>query len=384
MFANPLGLCALLALVPLSNLPGDDVGGLLEPIRARHNLPALAAAAVRAGEIVAIGATGVRKVGASDAVTVEDKWHIGSCTKSMTASLAAMLVEDGKLKWDTTVGEVFPELRGVMRETWRGVTLEQLLTHRSGAPGNPPDDLWKAAWRARGTPVEQRKAFVGGLLGREPEAKPGTKFIYSNQGFAIAGAMIERIAAKPWEELLRARLFVPLGLKSGGFGAPGSPNHVDQPWGHVLSAGSIEPVPPGPAADNPVAIAPAGIVHCSIGDLARYAGWHARGARGDRPLLTETSFAKLHHAAEGQDYAMGWGVVQRGWAGGAALTHSGSNKMWYAVMWVAPEKDAAFVAATNIAGPEAEKACDEAVAALLGRVVPRDGRDTKDQSARGK
>ena len=63
---------------------------------------------------------------------------------------------------------------------------------------------------------------------------------------------------------------------------------------------------------------------------------------------------------------MGWLVVPREWAGGYALTHTGSNTMWFCVMWVAPEKGAAFVAATNVAGPAAEKACDEAVATLIG------------------
>jgi len=351
----------------------------LEQIRVAHRLPALAAAAVRNGELVAIGVTGVRKFGAEPTVTQEDRWHIGSCTKSMTSSLAGVLVEDKKIRWETAVGEVFPELAGKMKPAWRAVTLEQLLTHHGGAPANAPAALWRAAYRRTGTPLAQRLAFVGGLLAAEPEAASGSKFIYSNQGYAIAGAMLERVMKTPWEDLMRHRLFQPLGLSSAGFGAPGEDERnakssgrpraggatITQPWGHVASAGKLQPVEPGPDADNPPAIGPAGTVHCSIGDLARYAGWHAQSGSRGRGLLAPESFQKLHRAQPGDNYAMGWRVLERSWAGGTALTHAGSNTMWYAVMWVAPGKELALVAATNIAGPSAEMACDEAATALL-------------------
>ena len=92
------------------NAPGvpreaENLSPRLEKIRDAHRIPALAAAAVDEGEIVAIGATGSRRAGAGDSVFVDDIWHLGSCTKSMTASVCAMLVEDGKLRWDSTPGE---------------------------------------------------------------------------------------------------------------------------------------------------------------------------------------------------------------------------------------------------------------------------------------
>ncbi len=144
---------------------------------------------------------------------------------------------------------------------------------------------------------------------------------------------------------------------------------VDAPWGHRLRGAAIEPVPPGPGADNPPAIGPAGTVHCSIRDLARYAGWHARGTQAGKTFLSDAGFARLHLPVGPEQYAMGWGVTPRGWAGGAALTHTGSNTMFYAVVWIAPARDAAFVAATNLAGPAAEKACDDAVSTLVRRVL---------------
>ena len=345
----------------------DPVSQMLETIREKHNFPALAAAVVVDGKIVVTNAVGFRKNGGTEKVTVDDQFHLGSVTKSMTATVAAMLVEREKISWTTTIGEVFPELKSEIHPDYLGVTLEQLLSHRSGAPGNAPDDLWRKAWAANGTAAEQRLAFIKGILARKPEAKPGTKFIYSNQGYSIAGVMLEKATGKTWEDLLRAMLFEPLGMTTAGFGAPASVDKVDQPWGHTktIFSGS-EPVPPGPGADNPLAISPAGAVHCSMGDLAKYAAFHMAGERGESKLLKAESFKKLHTAvADNDDYALGWMVLKRAWANGRALMHNGSNTMFYVVVWMAPEKNCAVIVASNIGVDEAFEGCDEVAGKLI-------------------
>ena len=106
-------LCAGIACAQDST---ETMAPLLEEIRAKRQVPALAAAAVIDGRLAALGTTGVRKFGGREKVTDADLWHIGSDTKSMTASLAAVLVEEGKIKWDTTVAEVFPAFRSRMNE----------------------------------------------------------------------------------------------------------------------------------------------------------------------------------------------------------------------------------------------------------------------------
>lgn len=347
----------------------DDFTTKLEEIRRERGLPALAAAAMRHGKLVIDAATGVRKLGSDDLVTTDDQWHLGSCTKSMTAMLAGMMVDEGKLSWHTTIGEIFPDLHGAMRPSWRNVTLDQLLTHRSGAPGNPPVELWAEALEQKGTPTEQRLAILRGIVCNPPEAPHGKKFIYSNEGYAIAGAIIERVTGESWEDLMRERIFEPLGMTSAGFGAPATPGKVDQPWGHLGEIGELRPVPPGPLADNPPAIGPAATVHASLADFARYADWNADWKRAEPRLLTEETFNHLHTSVPNQDYGCGWMVEERDWAGGNVFWHTGSNAMFYAVMWVAPEREATFVAATNAAHSEADDACNAAVVALIRRVL---------------
>ncbi|MCI0745697.1 MAG: beta-lactamase family protein [Verrucomicrobia subdivision 3 bacterium] len=352
---------------PITQTKKDEmrVTEMLETIRAKHKLPAMAAVVVVDGKVVATNAVGVRRHGDPTKVAPGDKFHIGSVTKSMTATLAAMLVEHKEISWTTTIGESFPEWANQVHPDYRGVTLEQLLANRGGVPGKPPPELWAKAWQAAGTPAEQRLAFIKGILEREPEAKPGTKTSYSNQGYAIAGVMLEKASGRTWEELMRSMLFDPLGMTSAGFGAPASVGQVDQPWGHTKGMLSgIKPVPPGPGADNPLAISPAGAVHCSLGDLAKYAAFHMAGERGLSKLLKAETFRKLH-APVGDDYVLGWVVLERKWAGGRALMHNGSNTMFYVVVWMAPAKNCAVIVAANIGVDEAFAGCDEAAGKLI-------------------
>jgi CubicO group peptidase (beta-lactamase class C family) len=350
---------------PPSTAPPDQS---LEAIRKKHDLPALAVVVVKDGQICDRAAVGVRKWGDPTPVTTNDVFHIGSCTKSMAATLTAMLIEEGKLRWDTTIADVFPELRGKMDKQYEAVTVEQLLHHRGGVPSDPPPAAWKRAWEEKGTPTQQRREFIEAVLAQPPAAAPGTKMIYSNQGYAIIGAMLEKITGQDYESLITEKLFKPLHMDTAGFGPPGTRDKVDQPWGHIRKLFMTIPV----QADNPPAIASAGRVHCSLDDLARFAIYHYHLQHATNGLLKPETLAKLHAPAAAADitspmenYACGWVILQCDWAGGTTLWHNGSNTMWYIVMWLAPEKNFAVSAATNIAGPDAEQGCDEAATAMI-------------------
>jgi CubicO group peptidase (beta-lactamase class C family) len=171
--------------------------------------------------------------------------------------------------------------------------------------------------------------------------------------------MAEKVTGKSWEALMREKIFRPLGMTSAGFGAPGKATKNDQPRGHKADG---SPVEPGPGADNPVAIGPAGIVHLSIRDWAKFAAANLPSAK--TKLVKPETLEKLHTPAAGEPkYAMGWIIADgQPWAGGPALTHAGSNTMWYAVVWLAPAKDFAVLVACNQAN---DKACNDAALALI-------------------
>ncbi len=120
-----------------NNGVGDsDLLSVLRQIRNKYKVPAMAAALVTDKGLQKIAAIGTRKWGTDSPVTTNDLWHLGSDTKAMTATLAATLVEEGRLKWTTTVAEVFPELADTFDPGFHDVNLLQLLSHQAGLPAN--------------------------------------------------------------------------------------------------------------------------------------------------------------------------------------------------------------------------------------------------------
>ena len=175
-----------------------NLSRLLERERKKSGLPAVAAVLIQKSRIVAQGVAGLRKLGRAEQAQIGDRWHLGSCTKSITATMIARLVEREVLSWDTTIEEALPHLAGRIGPEYRDVTVEMLLAHRGGirhewdVPG-----LWDVLWKRKGTPVEERRKMARAILTQPPKVSPG-KYFYSNCGYGIAGHMVETITEKPW------------------------------------------------------------------------------------------------------------------------------------------------------------------------------------------
>lgn len=349
-----------------------DLTADLEPIRAKHHLPALTAAAFVDGKVVAHTEVGVRKQGDPTKVTTSDEWHLGSDTKAMTATLVGILVDEGKLSWTDTLGALFSGQ--TVDPGYASATIEMVLQHRAGFDHDVPDADWSQMVSdalAGKPPSPTRRAAVLDTL-KQPPPKTVGAYSYSNAGYMTAGVVLEQKTGKDWETLVRERLFAPLGMTSCGFGAPATPpDHVDQPWAHLpVDGGAPTPVPPGVQSDNPPALGPAGSVHCSLEDWGKFLSMHVAGDRGATTLVTPATMKRLHTPPPGGDYAAGWAVLTRDWAGGTTLTHAGSNTMFFAITWLAPAKNLVVLATTNVGGDEAAAATDEALGPLIKRFAP--------------
>lgn len=343
-------------------LVGDtNVTQLLQPIRQKYNLPAMSAAVVTGDGLKWVGAVGVRKRGTEIPVTLDDLWHLGSDGKIMTSTLIARLVERGQLRWYTTLAEVFREDAPRMHPDFRQVTLLQLLSHRAGLSANL--NLWTYA--GADAPQLRRRA-VQDELTHAPESKPGSNYSYSNLGYIIAAAVVEKTTGQPWETLISQEVFQPLRMNSAGFGGTGTPGKIDQPWPHSKDGAPMGEN--GPDMDNPPVMGPAGRIHCTIQDWARFVQDQLRGARGESALLKPESYQKLQTQPFGGDYALGWSVLSRSWGGGKVLNHCGDNTMNCANVWVAPKKDFAILVCVNQSGDQAFQATDDAVVALFGLI----------------
>jgi CubicO group peptidase (beta-lactamase class C family) len=247
---------------------------------------------------------------------------------------------------------IFPdlELTGQTGE----ITLLELLTHRAGLPH---DTDWGAISKT-GSLVEQRKAAVAKLATIKLMSIPGARYSYSNWGFVIAGSMAEQVTGKSYEELMQTLIFGPMQMKKAGFGAGGTPGKLDEPWSHGPDGTPRQ-------YDNPLVLAPAGCMHCSLEDWGKFISDQLRGAEGKPALLKPESYTRLHSAPFGGTYAPGWTITKPSWGGGDVLGHSGSNGFNWAVVSMAPARDIAILTVCNSAAPDARAACNEVADQLL-------------------
>jgi CubicO group peptidase (beta-lactamase class C family) len=342
---------------PTAPLP---LAARLQAVRASADLPAIGGARFRSTGVLEVAVSGVRRLGDPIEVTTGDLWHIGSLTKSFTSLLIGKFVERKALSWASTLGELFGQRAG----KFAPVTLVDLLSHRAGLPPTLAPAI--AAEIGPVSPVAaQRKLIVDRVLQGEPASAPGERYQYSNIGFVIAGAVLEEKTGKSWEDLVQGEVLAPLKLSSAGFGAPGPPGAVLQPRGHrqPAAAGSkLIPVEP-PFADNPAYLGPAGTMHLSVGDLARWGLEHLRGERGVDGLVRAETFRRLHAPPRSDaSYALGWAVRREG--DRRTIWHNGSNTLWYAIVAFDPEADLGVVIVTN-GSINAGKAIDAAAAEIL-------------------
>ena len=333
-------------------------------------LTGVVAAVMTDGDLAGAAASGERRRGAGIPVTVDDRWHVGSITKSMTATLLAVLEDDRLLSAEDTVAALLPDVD--VSEGWGGCTLHHLLTHTAGAPENFPSKVQSVWPETPGELVAARRRFVADVLAKEPESHRGERFAYSNVGYTIAGHIAETVAGKAYESLLRERVFAPLGLTSAGFGAPQGDAPNQEPIGHrvLLRWFRLRADPFRMRADNSPVTSPAGAVHMTIGDLARFGAAHLEGESAASPaLLPRAAWERLHTPCL-DDYARGWVRVERDWAGGPVLWHNGSNTLWYALLMLLPATNTVLAFATNDGAITAAETAFVELARELGRPAP--------------
>lgn len=377
MTMNRRSLLTALAFAPaaagagrvLARQSGTPEAALAEVFEAAAPV-ALGAAIIGRDGLVWSDVRGVRRADAPGPVTREDRWHLGSNTKAMTAAVFARLVEQGRARWAMPLAEAFPDL--TIDPAWGGATLDDFMRHRAGlTDASVMGREWLMTARAdpRSLP-EQRRAIAAAALASPPPGTPG-QFAYGNANYVLVGAAIERIAGAAWEDVMRAELFGPLGMNSAGFGAPtAADGSQDNAWGHRgMGEQKIAMAPDHPGADNPKALGPAGTAHMTLDDYGRFLA-AMMGARPD--WLGADSLRQLTTAPADLTppaYACGWGVREQPWGGsagpGPVLGHDGSNTMWHCSVMVAPERGLALVAVAND-GSAGRTACQT----LLQRLIP--------------
>lgn len=333
-----------------------------------HELIAIGAVTASSEGILDLAVAGDRWIGSDDPATTQDRWHLGSNTKALTALLYAKLVEREWAHWGATLPELFPQIADQIHPSWAEVTIEDLFAHRSGM--RTLGTIWLISHRNDNRPITEQRLETATSVLQEGPSKSRDEFHYNNLNYIVAGAAIETILARnesglvTWEDAMQAFVFDSLELPAhrAGFGF-GPPQSGLQ--GHRMTFGLFpSPVGRGKSADNPVALGPAGTLHATLGahaDLAR------EFLNDESRLVSKSMRNKLFepYPTEQSRYAMGWGVYDDP-EFGEVYTHAGSNTSWYSLILIAPEIDRLAIVNVNQFGEPAQKAANQLVREILG------------------
>ncbi len=335
-----------------------DVTDFVQRALGSAELPAMGGAIVTIDGIVAIGVAGNRRVGGPP-VTLDDQWHIGSNLKAVTGFLCGIAVDDGVITWGTTVPTLFPEL--TVKAEYRDVTLRDLCTNQSGLPTNPDGVTVTSP-----DPRAQRNTIAAWAFEQSDPAASRGAYHYSNIGYAMAGAMMERAWNTTFEDALVTHLLDPIGVTSFGWGPQTAFGASNNPVPHRWNGSDWQTCE---ACDNPPWLSSAGRMHIRLGDWARIVQEMLRADQGTSSVIGASEGQTVSSGAvdmgSGNSYGYGWRVTSRPWANGRVWTHQGSNTNNSSVAWVAPDRDFALLALTNAGGGAAFAGLDQLVLRLL-------------------
>ena len=175
-------LLVFLLLFSISSY-AQDIRKVADSIRKARRVPALAYAIVSADSVYKMGAVGYKKIRTRDTISLSNRFHLGSATASLTCFLAARLVATGKINWNTTLFQVFPDLKAKANKEFGNPMLADLLSHRSGFPLMNNYFQLSVLPGFPGTAPQKRKATVSWLLQQRQIGRDTTgrrRFIFSN------------------------------------------------------------------------------------------------------------------------------------------------------------------------------------------------------------
>lgn len=311
----------------------------VEAERARVGTPGLALLVVKDGRVIHRAGYGVRDAMSRTQVDEDTTFAIGSTTKAFTAALALMAVDDGELSLEDHPKTCLPGYTLADPAADEGITLRDLLSHRSGLASM--DLAWYAGTLSRGELLE--------LLGlAAPVAPMRTQVHYQNLQFVAAGECVAQTLGVSYEELLRRRIFTPLGMQGASATHAEGLASENRAHGHAR-VGDDDTVVEVPLK-NIDAVAPAGSINASVRALTPWLQMLLAGGEyeGGRLLSSEAFDEWLRPQAimgPGVEYGLGW-VLDR-WRGERRVWHNGGIDGYYALISMLPEHDIGLVMLTS-------------------------------------
>ncbi len=306
-------------------------------------------------EELRVGAAGLnRKDAGGVALRGDESFQLASLGKAMTAALAAAMVDQGLLRWNSRPAELMPELAAAQLPEYGSITLQDLLDHKGGLLSlDQPQDIDQLqlylAEFAGPLPSDEtgRRRLLGQwMLAQPAQVRPGLDYLYSNAGYALAGAMLEAASGKTFGALIDEQLARPLGLQFQWT----RPTEARQPIGHSGNSPATLEL----TQDYPQelrlwfdAIKPAGNASMKVASYGNWLRWHQLALQGKSTPLARSYVERLSRLEAGQ-YALGW----QGSAGQGQplLVHSGADEGFMGLVLLAQNGERALFGLSNTLG----------------------------------
>jgi D-alanyl-D-alanine carboxypeptidase len=330
-------------------LTQEYVEKIVQEARTKFNIPAIAVTVMDSKKINIKTIQGTRIAGTDNAATLNDYFHIGSCSKSVLAVIAAKLIEEGMISWETKFFDIYPELKDAAKPAYYDITLEDLFLCKAGimpyTSGEEFPDI-------SSTEANKRVVFIKYLLAQPPASKrekSGTfEHLYSNAGYTMASAMLEKITGKSYEALIESYIVNGMDLDVY-IGWPNRYNE-NQPWGHTVKGSKTETFPPGHEYRLPHLLTPAGDLSMSTLTFAEYIQNNLKGLRGEDNYITAKNYQYIHFGHEVFSLGAGNGKIE-----GASFSGlDGSAGTFFCRAILIPDLDFAFTIMMNAGSGEGE------------------------------
>lgn len=326
----------------------------LEVRRKELNIPGMSLAIVKDDKVIYMKGLGVKDFERGVPVTPDTLFAIGSSSKAFTAMATVMSQDDGKLSLGDSPKKLLPYFKLQDAEADAKITIRDLLSHRSGL------NRTELAW-ITGRLNREEIIRVAGLA--KPTAKLGEKFLYQNVMYTAAGEAVARAQKASWDDVIRKRIFEPLGMKRTVTTVPEMIKSNDYSFGYDY-APATKRTRRLPTRDFP-ALAPAGAINSSARDMAQWVRLMLGGGMFDgKRLVSEAGMAEIMKPQieiAGKNFAYGLGWFLREWKGNRVVEHGGNIDGFNALVALLPEKRLGFVMLTNVTSSPIGEAAMETI-----------------------
>jgi CubicO group peptidase (beta-lactamase class C family) len=333
----------------------------IDSVLKAHKVIGLAYTVVSAEKEIESAIWGVRQIATSDFIQLSDRFHIGSNAKAFTAFLAARMVESGKITWDTKFFDIFPDLKAAAKENYYNITIKDLLSHRAYLQAFRAGEDYTKIVSTDSSARGQRIAFAKYALTLDPVKFPqGQSYSYSNGGYILAAAMLEKITDTSWEQQAIQLFNLEMGLGID-FGFPNRLNRK-QPWGHLSEGNKRIATAPDHAYRLPSASIPAGDMNTTIQEYGKWLRHYLLGLQGKDTYLKEETYKFMLFGLP--EYSMGWANIIKGDKIHYAM-HEGSAGTFFSHAGISQEKNIAVAIFSNSADPQTVAAITEVSRILM-------------------